>query len=403
MLRHGLRAGLVAVYLAAFGSAWGQARGFQWPDRDAVGRSAPIPFSFFHSQGLSYDRAVQILSAAGCLREDEETFTKFVCATAPKHWYLTREGRAEHPGIAVAASNEKGVAPIGTHIRALTKTTETVGAPSPDQSAALRAWSESLPIYRAPRLPLLPQPVDLNKILRNAPLSYASIQDAALTFDDVSHALEDARDCTAAVTASNIRFDCADSKTRWYLTPKGSAAHPGMALMFSVTNLGITDSDRYILGTMKSFQMLGGRDLAESNQDLRSWFKTLPEAKAVEMPPFPFSLVGSPLSEEEIRSSRFTYAAIMDKLTRSGCMRKEVDDYVAFTCQNTPMVFVLSVPGIEAYPAMIVAEPDPAGRGWRSTLSKQFLDQAKPPTELSRAALSRWSRGLNKLAPSQLY
>ena len=140
-----------AAAVLACGAAWGQGSSHNgWADKDPSGRPAAIPFREVHGPGFTHNRAVEKLTAAGCKREETDAFIRFDCETDPNRWYLTKPGRAEHPGIAVAADEEKGGSPEGSHTFFLSEVSLRPREPSMERHEAFAVWSESLPLHKPP-------------------------------------------------------------------------------------------------------------------------------------------------------------------------------------------------------------------------------------------------------------
>lgn len=408
MLR-GLRLAVLAAGFMACGAICGAASAQpeppRWPNQDPSGRPAPMTFGVFHT-AQTYDRAVERLLAAGCKREDLETFTRFDCEAAPNQWYLTKPGRLEHPALAVTASPEPGVRPEIMHTIPLLKSSDaTPEKPSIEQREAFALWRESLPFKMPTPAPRPPRQIDWDALLKEAPLNNARMQDPNLTFEAARTALEAARDCTRTATADSATFDCATSRTRWHITPDGSPAYPGLVLMYPETKLFDGGDDaKFVLGPMKFFPSPSADAAARTAhvEAVRAWIERLPERRTMFRRPIrSYSLLGSPLSDDDFEKLDLTYEGMLQKLTDAGCTRKETGEYIAFSCKGTSLIFVLSTPSAEAHPVRAIAEPDPSGKEMRVWLTSRFR-RTTPGTNSDYRTLERWSRHLSYLPPEQL-
>jgi hypothetical protein len=400
----------MAICGALCWGAWGQTpppNHGAWADKDAEGRPAPMTFGWFHQRQLLYSQVVAKLTDAGCKREEAETFIRFYCEASPKQWYLTKPGQAEHPGMSVSAEGTGENRTVG-HARMLSeKLTLNPEPPSIEWREAYAVWLEKLPNRYRP--PAGSGRVDWVAILKDAPLTYAETR-TALTYEMVIAALEAASDCKREDPDAYTVFDCATSKTRWYLTREGMPAHGALAVMFSRSYLGGEEAS-YSLGMNRRFpaatairQPQTPEEIAARTKMMDDWIRTLPGQMNWGAPPQPlgFSLAGSPFVEDDFGSRPLSYDAMLQNLTGGGCARKEVGDYIAFNCKGNPLLFVLSAPGSDAHAAMMIAEADPSGRNMYPRFTRMFFDPLKPQTEESRAAHSKWTRGLEYLPASQL-
>jgi hypothetical protein len=396
-----------ALVLATLGAAWGQqplSHG-AWADKDAAGRPAPMTFKVFHGQQLLYRQVVETLTGAGCKREETDTFVRFDCEANPKQWYLTKPGRPEHPALSVSADVPGEARPIG-HSRMLSETlTLNPQPPSIAWREAYAVWVEKLPNPYRP--PAGTGRIDWAAILKDGPLTYEQTR-TPLTYEAAIAALEAAGDCRRDDLDAYTVFDCSASKTRWYLTREGMPAHGALAVMYSKSHLG-GDESSYTLGMHRRFPQAGGEPRSPQNATARNevadaWIRTLPGQQNWGAPPPPlgFSLEGSPFTQDDIDTRPLSYEATLQRLNAAGCTRKDVGDYLAFSCKGSPLLFVLSAPGSPAHAAMMIAKPGPDGQNMYSIRSRMFFDPAKPQTEEWRAAHSKWMRGLEYLPASQL-
>jgi hypothetical protein len=416
----GVLSAVAALVLAMPGAAWGQqplSHG-AWADRDASGRAAAIPFREVHGRGFTHDRAVEKLTAAGCRREDTDTFIRFDCEGDPNRWYLTKPGRAEHPGIAVAADDEKGGSPEGSHTFFLSEVTLRPQEPSVERQEAFAVWSESLPLHKAPPQRFAAKPMDWNALFKDAPLTQEQMRGSTLTFEEALAALEGAKGCKRETADAYILFNCPTSRTRWFFTREGQAAHPMLVLGAhrSYTVAGEEDRESYTPVMQKRYsadgRMLGREESAKRNEIAWAWIGTLPGfgMRASDMPPLGFSLANSPFTDQDIRggglvSGMLTHDSAMQKLTAAGCARKDAGEYIAFTCKGSSLLFVMSSPDSPAHPAMMIAEPDPSGRAMRASWSRRIYTPgllAQQLTPGADAAHSKWMRGISYLPMSQL-
>ena len=405
----GIRLGALAIAGVAIcgclcWAAWGQTPPPDhgaWPDRDAEGRPAPMTFGAFHVPQLLYGQVVETLTAAGCKREEKDTFIRFDCDADPKQWYLTKPGRPEHPGLSVANGG----------VRMLSETpTLNPQPPSVARREAYAVWLEKLPNRYRP--PGGSGPIDWVAILKDAPLTDAQMR--GVTYERLMTALGAATDCKREDLDAYTVFDCANSKTRWYLTREGMSAHVTWAMMYSRSHLG-GDEASYTLGRhTRSRPAASGDGQTPTPEEIEAreeitdaWIRTLPGQKGWNAPPPPlgFSLVGSPFTEEDIQGGRgpeMTYDSALEKLSGAGCARKKAGEYIAFICKGSPLLFVLSAPDSPAHASFMIAEADPGGQNMQGKLARWLYDRSKPQTEELRAAQSKWMRGLEYLPVSQL-
>jgi hypothetical protein len=396
---------LSGVGLSAPALAQAPANHGAWPDRDADGRRAPMPFSRFHTLRLTFDQVADTLTAAGCKREETGAFIRFDCEASPKQWYLTRPGKPEHPGLAVAADKEPSGSSIA-HARMLTEMTLALEEPPPERREAFQLWRKSLPLYRErPDFAVVKRgPVDLDAALKDAPISREQM--SAFSFEDVVRTLEAAAGCKRGTGETYISFDCPASKTRWYVTREGQAAHRSMALKIGRTHHGAQVDEPYLFVLEKGFPAtpLTGSGLIADGDNRLAWTETLPGESPGRG--FPFSLAGSPFGDQDIAprgriSASLTYDIALQKLTGAGCARKDAGEYLSFTCKDSKLLFVLSAPASSAHAAMIIAEPDPSGGGIASTFHIPFVGRTSPPQEWADA-FTKWTRGLRSVPLSQL-
>ena len=404
----GIRLGALAIAgMAICGflccAAWGQIPPPDhgaWPDKDAEGRPAPMTFRAFHVPQLLYGRVVEALTAAGCKREESDTFIRFDCEVDPKQWYLTKPGRPEHPGLFVSKGGARMLS------EALTLNPQP---PSNERREAYAVWLEKLPNRYRPPVGAL---VDWAAILKDAPLTQAQMR--GITYERMITALSAATDCKREDLDAYTVFDCANSKTRWYLTREGMPAHVTWAMMYPRSYLG-GDETGYALGSHARPRPAASGDgrppspeeTAAREELTDAWIRTLPGQKgwAAPPPPLPFNLAGSPFTEEDLRGGRgpeLTYDGVLQKLTGAGCTRKDVGEYLAFSCKGSKLLFVLSAPASPAHAAFMIAEPDPGGQNIQGMSTRWFYNPSKPPTEELQAAQRKWMRGVEYLPLSQL-
>jgi hypothetical protein len=407
----GLRSLAVAVVACWGAAAWGQAPANDgaWANKDAEGRAAPMTFGVFHANQLTYGQVVEKLTDAGCKREEAETFVRFECETNPKQWYLTKPGRPEHAGLSVVATGPDGTGTVN-HSRMLSEKLELNPQPSSiERREAYAVWTEKLPNrYRPPAGSS--GRVDWEAILKDAPLKNTEIR-TPLTYDVMLGRLNAAADCKREDLEGYTWFDCTASKTRWYLTREGMPAHGAMVLMFSRAYLG-GDEASYQLGMSRSFPAVaGGKALTPEERDAATkvrdeWIRALPGQKSWAAPPPPlgFSLASTPFVEDDFQSRPLPYDAFLQKLTGAGCNRKDVGEYISFSCKGNPMLFVLSAPSSKAHPAMAVVEVAPDGKTVFPRSTRTFFNPLQPRawTEEEDRAFSKWGRGLGYLTVSQL-
>jgi hypothetical protein len=363
-----------------------------------------MTFGAFHVPQLLYSKVVETLAAAGCKRGESDTFIRFDCEAEPKQWYLTKPGRPEHPGLSVS----KGGA------RMLSETlTLNPQPPSNERREAYAVWLEKLPNrYRAPVGSGL---LDWVAILKDAPLTDAQMK--GITYERMIPALDAAADCKRDDLDAYTVFDCTNSKTRWYLTREGMPAHVIWAVMYSRSYVG-GDEASYTIGRHArsrpaapgNGQPLTPQETAVREELTDAWIRTLPGQKgwAAPPPPLGFSLAGSPFTEEDIQGGRgpsLTYDNALQKLTERGCARKDVGEYLAFTCKGNPLLFVLSTPESLAHAAMMIVEYQPGTNEITSQRTRYFPDRAnlaRTQTPEYRSASSKWTRGIEYLRLSQL-
>ena len=286
----GIRLGALAIAGVAIcglcWAAWGQTPPPDhgaWPDKDAEGRPAPMTFGAFHVPQLLYSQVVETLTAAGCKREESDTFIRFDCEADPRQWYLTKPGRPEHPGLSV----------VNRGARMLSETpTLNPQPPSIEWREAYAVWLEKLPNRYRP--PAGSGPIDWVAILKDAPLTDAEMR-TALTYETVMAALEAASDCKRQDLDAYSVFDCAASKTRWYVTREGIPAHGALAVMYSRSHLG-GDEASYSLGRHRLFPAApaGGQpptpeEIAARGEVTDAWIRTLPGQKGWNAPPPPLA------------------------------------------------------------------------------------------------------------------
>ena len=275
-------------------------------------------------------------------------------------------------------------------------------------------WLEKLPNHYRP--PAGSGRIDWEAILKDAPVTYAQTK-TPLTYEAVIAALTAASDCRREDSAGYTVFDCASSKTRWYLTREGMPAHAAMGLMFSRSYVG-GDEASYMLAMTRTLAYRtapapanGSRtpeEIAARRDVVDAWIAKLPGQENWNAPPPPlsFSLAGSPITEQDIQQGRgslaLTWDSALQKLTAAECARKDVGDYIAFTCKGSKLLFVLSAPTSPAHATLMIAEAEPGGRNMHPRYSRFFYDPAKPQTDEIRAAQNKWMRGIEYLPASQL-
>jgi hypothetical protein len=291
-----------------------------------------------------------MLTAAGCKREDADTFIRFDCEVDPNRWYLTKPGRTEHPGLAVAADDEKGGSPGSSHTFFLGEVSLRPRPPSVEREEAFAVWSESLPLYKPPPRSVA-KAMDWNALFKDAPLSQEQMRGLTLTFEEAFTTLEAAEDCTRETANSYVLFKCPTSKTRWFFTREGQVAHPTLALgahrSFMIE--GEAEHESYV-PVMQRRYSADGRLMRGANPQppghneiVWAWVETLPGfgMGGSDLPPLRFSLEGSPFTDRDIQggglaSAMLTHESALQKLTGAGCTRKEVGDYLASPAKAAP-------------------------------------------------------------------
>ncbi|HVY90375.1 MAG TPA: hypothetical protein VG942_16025 [Hyphomonadaceae bacterium] len=399
MVRFGLALAALAICSTVVGTMWAQPPHDGWPDKDASGREAPMTFNEFHGGQLNYDRIVEALTGAGCTREETTIFVRFDCAVAPSHWYLTRPDKVEHPGVAVAASDEKGGVPAVSHLRMLMPFSLHPERPSAERQEAFAVWAEGLPLH--PKNPAASDAgrIDWDAVLKDAPLTNSQMREMTLTFEEVTAKLENASDCKRDLADTYVRFECARSKTRWYLTREGQPAHRALALMFSTPHRGGVENS-YILGMPRSFpeNPKTGRAMGGGTPAVMAWIATLPDGNNIsfgnQLPQLGFSLEDAPLSEVDLYS--LGRDAMIQKLTAPECRQRETGEYVLFSCRDSKLLFVLSSPAASVS-GMQIAMPDASGQNVHMLWTRQFFgpEQFNDP---GGAAFRSWTRGLTYLS-----
>jgi hypothetical protein len=284
--------------------------------------------------------------------------------------------------------------------------------PSVERREAYAVWLEKLPNRHRPPAGSS-GPIDWAAILKDAPLN--DVQMRGVTYERLMTALDAATDCRRHDLDAYTVFDCANSKTRWYLTREGMQAHAMWVLMFSSSYLG-GDAASYQIGRHVRPRPAASGDgqpptpeeIAAREEITDAWIRTLPGQRGWSPPPQPlgFSLAGSPFTEQDIEGgpgvAPLTWDSALQRLVGAGCTRKDVGDYIAFNCKGSELLFVLSAPTSPTHAAMMFAENNPSGRNLSARLTRTFIDRSKPQTDEWRAAFNKWMRGLEYLPAERL-